>query len=209
MMELALTMAELHRHLSKPSRRSNIVLFVWPFDVPDISKDHGVSEQVHQAAMALANSMTLEEVAKRTFLSVISAFFAAWLAKTLLHQLTEHIAEVCPTVERISVGAHPWLRVGHKLYLITINPTKCIRYRPCSPLMGGVIGWEGVLITGLEVLIRLRRRRFLPKGALLQELLFDRWISRVMVRVGPEDSPLKGVCLHTHACLRCRDLWEV
>eukprot|EP00884_Botryococcus_braunii_P006381 jgi/Botrbrau1/15744/Bobra.4_1s0112.1 len=76
-------------YIYKISRQTSTVPLVWPYTVPDISKDHGVSEQVHQAARALADSLTLEEVAKRTVISVLLAFFAAWLAKTILYLITE------------------------------------------------------------------------------------------------------------------------
>lgn len=44
---------------------------------------------MHLAAKALADSLSLAEIAKRTLLSVSFAFLIAWLIRTLLHLLAQ------------------------------------------------------------------------------------------------------------------------
>lgn len=77
----------MRRDLRHVPGRPQISCKLWPFEVPDISQDKGVSDEMHLAAKALADSMSLAEVAQRTVLSVTFAFFIAWIVRTLLHHL--------------------------------------------------------------------------------------------------------------------------
>ncbi len=67
---------------------------LWPFEVPDISPNHGDTDAITMAARTLAASLSLEEVAKRTAASTVLAFILAWAVKVILVKVTNSFSGV-------------------------------------------------------------------------------------------------------------------
>lgn len=84
------------RKIGRVQERS-VSCHLWPFDVPDISPNHGDTDAIINAARALADSLTLEQVAVRTVASSILAFILAWAVKVVLVKVTNSFSGVSYT----------------------------------------------------------------------------------------------------------------